>query len=218
MPADAPTPLATTADLQDSDYWDLVANMSATRQANLMLRATRMVERECGRRLAPFTLTETHRLVDTDVEDAVSAALPLPSQAQMNVDYARALGYPLLVRHFWLAEYPPAYPDMWTGGLTDVTIKWSYGETLTVDMSTVQFEPDTGHGRFLLGTFVPPGSTGVFTYTGGYTTIPADLVEACCVAAAILAVHSLEPQARPEVDTEGLRGLLDGLLADYDTA
>lgn len=216
MAADDVTPLATVSDVDATPYSDLLTRLDATYQSALMVRATRQIESVCDRRLAPFTgLVESHRLVDSDVEDAVSAALPLPNQAQINVDYARALGYPLLVRHFWLEQYPAKYPDLWSGAVTACTIKWSYGEVLTVDLTTLQYENDTGHGRFLLGTFVPPGSVGVFTYSGGYATVPADLQEACIVQAALFAMHSLEPQARPEINTGDLREHLDDLIAPY---
>jgi len=69
----------------------------------------------------------------------------------------------------------------------------SFSGVQDVDVTQLQYEPDTGHVRFQLGTFVPPGTTIVSTYSGGYSTVPSSLVRACKFATASLAVAELDP-------------------------
>ena len=213
------TPLATAAAFTSTAYSDMAAHLQAGDLDATMLKATRACETAARRRLAPFTgLVETQRLQDTDVEDALATAIPMPMQAQMNTDYARSLGYNQLVRHFWMREYPPLYPDLWTGSVTAISVFWSYSATAyTVPVSSVQFEPDTGHGRFQLGTFIPPGSTGSITYDGGYSSVPEDLEQACIVMAASILLKSLDPAMNSTGhDPDQLRAdavaLLDGYI------
>lgn len=191
------TPLATSAQFNLTPFQDLAKNLQAGELDNTMLRATRACESQCRRRLAPFTgLVETLRLVDGDVEDPIAVAIPLPGQAQINIDYSRALGYSSLMRHAWVREFPPLYQDLWTGSVSSVDIFWSYQSTAyTVPTTSLQYEADTGHIRFALGTFVPPGSTGKITYSGGYSTIPDDLVHACITMAASIIIKELDPRA-----------------------
>ena len=208
--------LASTAAFNATAYANLAADLPPEQLTEVMLRASRACESACRRRLMPFTLTESHRLVDSDVEDAITLTMAMPNQAQINLDYARALGFPQLVRHFWVLESPPLYPDMWTGHITAISIRWSYAlDPLTVNPATVQFEPDTGHARFALGTFVPPGSTGLVTYTGGYSLIPEDLVEAAIMKAAVILLRRLDPAMRGNMAPGDLNGEADELLAPY---
>jgi hypothetical protein len=80
----------------------------------------------------------------------------------------------------------------------------------------MQFEPDTGHLRFQLGTFVPQGTTIAIMYSGGYFTIPADLVEAGRFMAASIAVKQLDPvDGRSGHDPDALRAEAMEMLAPY---
>jgi hypothetical protein len=194
MAIDNPTPLVTVSQFQSGPFADLTSNFSPAALNDLVLEATRVIEDQCQRRLAPFTnITESGRAISTDVEDVLQVSVPVLAQAQMNMDYAQALGYPQLVRHYWLNEFPPRYQEMWTTTLNSITIYWSFGATVTVDPSTVEFQPETGHMRFLLGTFVPPGSTISVTYSGGYQTVPASLRKAAAFMAGSIALKELEP-------------------------
>ena len=196
MAADSPTPLATVAQMQEGPFGDLVRDYSAQALSDLMVQATRAVEDATGRRLAPFTLTESQRMTALDVEDGLTEGMPLPNAAQISAEYGQARGVGNLVRHFWVRHYPPHYPDLWSPAaqISALNVAWSFGGTTAVAPTSLQYEPDTGHVRFLIGTFVPPGSTATYTYTGGYSTTPAGLLRATLMQAAVLALEDLNPE------------------------
>lgn len=197
MAVDTPIPLATTADFKLTPFEDLSAQFSTQAITQLMFTATRRCESACDRRLAPFTgLVQTFRADSLDIEDALDSYVPLDPTSQLGFSRAQSLGSTLLTRHFWVREFPPRYQDLWTGEVTDLHAFRSFSGDEQIQASTVQFEPDTGHGRFQLGTFIPPGTTIRVTYSGGYATVPADLVEACRFMAASIAVKWLDPESR----------------------
>lgn len=203
--ADTVTPLATTAQLQAGKFADLVRDYDPGSLDQIMIEATRMCEDHVDRRLAPFTgLVETQRADALDVEDALDAYVPLDPTAQLGFSRASSLGSTLLTRHFWTREFPARYPDMWHGAITGIQLLRSFSGVQTVDVSQVQYEPDTGHCRFQLGTFVPAGTTIVVTYSGGYSTVPASLVRACKLFAASLVASELDPM-QPGHDPGALR-------------
>ncbi|MCW2901278.1 MAG: hypothetical protein JWO67_3543 [Streptosporangiaceae bacterium] len=195
MPADTPTPLATFEQLNTGAFADLVRDYDASAQTDLMIEATRQCESVADRRLVAFTLTESHRATGVDPDEyADSANLPLDIQGTIGRSYAMALGATTLVRHVWLNEYAPRYPEFWS--YTNIAVKTilSYGGSQ--DMAVSQLigpEPDSGHLWFQLGTFLPIGSMIRVTYSGGYTTVPADLVRAGKYMAASIAVRELDP-------------------------
>lgn len=191
------TPLATSTDFNASAYADMAAHITTAELTRIMVAATRTCENACGRRLAPFDqLVETTRLQDGDVEDVLPVGLPLPMQAQMGIDYANALSMPALVRFFQVRNYPGTFPDLWTGAIESFTISWSVQiSPFTVPAQAIQFFPDTGLGTFNIGTFVPPGATGVITYSGGYTTVPDDLKQAALDMAAWHLARMLDPNS-----------------------
>jgi len=215
--ADAPIPLASAAQFQEGPFANLVSGFSTMAIDNLLINATRNCESACDRRLARFTgLVETKRADALDVEDALDAYVPLDPTSQLGFSRAQSLGSTLLVRHFWVREYPPRYPDLWSGSISAINLFRSYSGSQVVDISTVQFEPDTGHCRFQLGTFVPPGTTIQAIYSGGYTTTPADLIEACRFMAASIAVKQLDPiDGRSGHDPDALRAEAMEMLAPY---
>ena len=217
MAADAPIPLASAAQFQEGPFANLVSGFSTMAIDNLLINATRNCESACDRRLARFTgLVETKRADALDVEDALDAYVPLDPTSQLGFSRAQSLGSTLLVRHFWVREYPPRYPDLWSGSISAINLFRSYSGSQVVDISTVQFEPDTGHCRFQLGTFVPPGTTIQAIYSGGYTTTPADLIEACRFMAASIAVKQLDPiDGRSGHDPDALRAEAMEMLAPY---
>lgn len=195
---DSGTPLCTWAQFTSGAFQDLARNYTDSAAQNaILLEATRGCETICDRRLAPFTgLLETQRANALDVEDALDAYVPLDPTSQLGFSRAQSLGSTLLVRHFWLREAPPRYPDMWTGAISSLTVRRSFSGTQVVDQSGIQFEPDTGHVRFALGTFIPPGTTILCTYSGGYSTVPADLVRAAKLMTAALIVRELAPTSQ----------------------
>ncbi|MFE9127098.1 hypothetical protein ACFYOF_17035 [Streptomyces sp. NPDC007148] len=196
MAADCPIPLATSADMQEGQFADLVRDYSASDIDQLMVESTRLCEGIAGRRLAPFTgLPETHRATGIDPDEYSDASnMPMDLQGTLGRSYADALGASDQVRHCWLNEYAGRYPDMWTYANLQVTILRSYGGTSTVASTTLLgAEPDSGHVWFQLGTFLPVGSLIRVTYDGGYTTVPADLARACKLKAAVLVLGEIDP-------------------------
>jgi hypothetical protein len=192
--ADTVTPLATPAQMQEGAFADLVRSFTSQALTDMMAEATRMCEDYTDRRLAPFTgLVETQRAMGLDVEDALDAYVPLDPTSQLGFSRGASLGSTMLVRHFWLREYPARNQDLWTGAVAGISLLRSFSGTQTVDISQIQFESDTGHCRFQLGTFVPAGTTIVCTYSGGYATVPASLVRACKYMAASIAVTEVDP-------------------------
>jgi hypothetical protein len=197
--ADAPVPLANWAQLSEGPFSDLVAGYtSATAQSDLMFEATRRCEDETQRRLAPFTaVTESHRAsgVDPDEFAGSGADVPMSIQGTLGQSYASALGYDTnMIRHVWVHEYAPRYPDMWAYSGVSVTYTLSVGGAQTLTATQVSGpEPDSGHLWIPLGTFLPVGSWIRVTYSGGYTTVPAGLVRACKLMAASIAARELDP-------------------------
>lgn len=214
--ADAGTPLCTWAQFISGAFKDLARNYTDVQAQNdILLEATRECETVCDRRLAPFTgLVETQRAEALDVEDALDAYVPLDPTSQLGFSRAQSLGSTLLVRHFWVREAPPRYQEMWTGAIASITLRRSFSGSQDVVSSTIQYEVDTGHVRFQLGTFVPPGTTIVATYSGGYTTMPANLVRAGKLMTASLIVRELAPTAQGR-DPELLRDEAISALAGY---
>lgn len=217
MPTDSPTPLASVAQFTEGPFANLVSGYSGTAQSNLMLQATRACESACDRRLAPFTnIIETQRADAMDIEDAMDAYVPLDPTSQLGFSRAQSLGSTLLTRHFWTREHPPRYPELWTGSISAITLYRSYSGAQLINVGQIQYEPDTGHCRFALGTFVPPGTTIQVTYSGGYITVPADLVQACQYMAASMAVKQLDPvDGRSGHDPDALRADALEMLAPY---
>lgn len=207
MAADTPTPLCTSAIMQQGAFADLVRDFSGPTLDHLMMRATRMCESAVDRRLAPFTnITETQRAQMLDVDDITEIPGPMEPSAQLGFSRAQSLGTSQLVRHFWLREYPARYPELWTGSITSINLLRSYSGTQAVVPNTTQYEPDTGHCRFQLGTYVPTGTTIVVVYSGGYSTVPLDLEQACEFMAASLVLKQLDPaQAMHGHDPDALR-------------
>jgi hypothetical protein len=193
---DAPTPLATSAQMLSGRFAELVRDFDPADLDQLMVEATRECEGEVNRRLAPFTqLTESHRAEGIDPDEyADSANLPMDLQGTLGRSYALALGASTLVRHCWLNEYAPRHPEYWEYANVGITIIRSYGGTQTVSAAQLlDTATDTGHVFFQLGLFLPIGSTIKLTYDGGYQTIPADLVRAAKYMAASIAANELDP-------------------------
>lgn len=196
MAADSPVPLATSADMQGGQFADLVRDYSPAALDQTMIEATRLCEGVAGRRLAPFTgVPETHRATGIDPDEYTDAtSLPMDILGSLGRSYANALGAGDQVRHVWLNEFAPRYPEMWTYSNLQITILRSYGGSQTVNTANIiGAENDSGHVWFTLGTFLPLGSLIRATYNGGYTTVPADLNRACKLKAAVLVLGEIDP-------------------------
>lgn len=199
MPVDSPTPLASAANFNEGALADLARSYNPTALNDILIQATRAVETECGRRLAPFTITETHRAEGIDPDEYTdSANLPLDLMGSLGRSYAYALGASSLIRHVWLNEYAPLYQEMWTYSNVSVNLTRSYGGNQPVSAAQILQGPDvdTGHLWFKIGLFLPVGSQINVTYSGGYTTMPADLVRACIYMAGAIIVRELDPLAQ----------------------
>lgn len=214
--ADSPTPLATSAQMSEGAFADLVRSYSTQALSDLMIEATRQCEGVVGRRLAPFTqLPETHRAEGIDPDEYADAAnLPMDIQGTLGRSYAMALGANSLVRHCWLNEYAPRHAEYWSYANINITLIRSYGGTQTVSPAQIlTTSPDTGHIFFQLGLFLPVGTTISIAYDGGYQTIPADLVRACKFMAASLAVTELDPVGQAHGhDPDALEGKAVAIL------
>lgn len=188
------TPLATYQDFNNSAYSNMAANISTTELQRIMNAATRACEAATKTRLAVFTTTENTRLQDTDIEDMLPAGITLPAQAQIGVDYARSLNVPALVRSFSVRNYPRLYPENWTGSISAVSLHWpAQVAPLTISTNAIYYQADIGEAYFNLGTFTPPGAIAQVTYSGGYTTVPEDLLQACLHMAASILGRMLDP-------------------------
>lgn len=222
MPTDAPTPLATSAQFNASAFADLATNLQAGEIDQVMIEATRACEGVVGgRRLAPFTVTETQRAdgVDPDEYGDNAAGLPLDLPGTVGRSYANSLGAGSLVRHMWLSHYAIRFPEFWTPyTVNTLTLVRSYGGSqVIVPTSLIGPEPDSGHLWFQIGTFLPVGSLIRVNYTGGYTTVPADLVRACKAMAASIIIKELDPSiaAATGHDPDLLRDEAVEFLAPY---
>lgn len=206
MAVDVVTPLCTVEQFLEGAFADLARDYTTTALNNILTQATRTCESATDRRLAPFTITETQRADAMDIEDALDAYVPLDPTSQLGFSRAQSLGSTLLVRHFWVREAPPRYPEYWTGTLNSISLLRSFSGTQVVPVSGIQYEPDTGHCRFQLGTFVPAATTIVVNYSGGYTTVPADLVLAGSFMSASILLKQLDPaMAQHGHDPDALR-------------
>jgi hypothetical protein len=221
--ADAPTPLCSVAQFEGGAFADLAAGYTqSTGQplSDILVEATRACESECGgRRLAPFTVTETHRAgaIDPD-EYSDQSNLPMDIQSTLGASYARAIGASSLVRHVWVDQTAPLYQDLWAYSNVSVKVIRSYGGTQNLQPTQILNgpEPDTGHLWFQLGLFLPIGSRVQVTYGGGYTVaIPGDLVRACKLMAAWMIVTELNPEDTSH-DPDRLHAAALMILQNYD--
>ena len=220
MPEDNPTPLCTPEQLKDGAFADLVHGFSASAVADMLAEATRACETEVGRRLAPFTgLVESHRMSGVDPDEySDSASLPLDLAGQLGRSWASSLNSGSdLVRHIWLHQCAPHYPEFWSYSDISISVTRSYGGAQA--FVTGGFEGpdvDTGHVWFRLGTWLPIGTYATVRYSGGYTTVPSDLRRACKYMAAAIACRELAPlQANHGHDPDALEALAVSWLAPY---
>jgi hypothetical protein len=221
--ADSPIPLCSAVQFSTGAFADLAKYYTdQTEQPldDILVEATRACESECGgRRLAPFTVTETHRasMIDPD-EYSDQSNLPMDIQSTLGASYAQAIGASSLVRHVYVDQYAPLYQDLWTYSGVSVEIIRSYGGTQNLQPAQILSgpEPDTGHLWFQLGLFLPIGSRVQVTYSGGYTVaIPGDLVRAAKFMTAWMIICELNPEDTNH-DPDRLHAAALMLLQNYD--
>ena len=217
-PAAAPAyqPIATLNDLQTGALKYITRGVEAAYLADVLVRASRQVEHRCQRRFSPF-----YGLVESDVAEGVSAeGFGYGNGAQslgFAGDFNTRRGYgDEMVRDFWVRESAPQQSELWTYGALSVRILRPYSGDLLLASQVIGPQSDTGHCRFLPGTYCPPGSTIVVTYSGGYTGgFPEDLVQAVKLTAAKTLILEIEPQNRPGLDTNDLDGEITEILSAY---
>jgi len=207
--------------MQTGQFADLVRDYSADALDQLMVESTRQCEGIAGRRLAPFTaVPESHRATGIDPDELSGGTdMPMSLQGTVGASYSTALGGSSsgMVRHCWLNEFAPRYPEMWTYANLAVTIFQSYGGSQSIaPAQIIGAEPDSGHIWFQLGTFLPPGSLIRMLYDGGYTTVPADLGRASKLLAASLVLGEIDPAGTQfSHDPGALRKQAEDILCNY---
>ena len=215
---DTVAPLAQPSDFEDyGSLGEVFRNNPNPDPTNLLMRATRSIESRCDRRLAPFTgLVESSRAEGIDPALGPGGDWPLDLPGALGRSKANAFGASSLVRDLWLSQYAPVFPDLWQTTVTGIALIRAYGDTEQVPPTAVEGpQPDTGHVRLRLGTFCPPGTTIVITYTGGYNPVPDDLVQACLLQAVKLALIGAEPQTRQGISHQDLDLEIAALLDPY---
>lgn len=215
-----PAALATVADFSKR-YPELVVDLDATTIADILVEATSHLEDITGRRLAPFTgHIYQDRLFGIDpAEYGNNADLPMDIFGSLGMSQAIALGASTLVRHFWLDQHAPAYPELWTYSIQSMTIFRTYGDYQPIDFLNGGVRgPDVtdGHVWLRLGTFAPEGSRVEVVYDGGYTKgIPPSLRRACLFQAAKFIMLEFEPQTRREMNLDEIEKQIDKLIGPW---
>jgi len=215
-----PVSLASVADLQRR-YPELVVDLEPTLLADILVEATTHLEDRTGRRLAPFTgHIFQERLFGIDpAEYGNNADMPMDIYGSLGMSQAIALGASTLVRHFWLDQFAPVYPELWTYNIQSMTLFRTYGDEQPIDFEHGGIRgPDVtdGHVWIRLGTFAPEGSRIQVVYDGGYTNgIPASLRRACLFQAAKFIILEFEPQTRREMNLDQIDQQIDSIIAPW---
>jgi hypothetical protein len=214
---DQPTSLATATDFKEfGSFSTLVRDLEDPIITKLLDRASRSIESDCDRRLLPFTITESSRADGIDSATSDTNGRPLDEIAALGQNEARAYGVSNLVRDIWLDQFAPLYPEMWQYSNISIELARAIGGNTTLTGSTLEGpEPDTGHLRVRLGTFMPAGTTVRVTYSGGYQTIPEDLNTATIFKAAKFAILAAEPQSRKGMTTADLDAAILDLISPF---
>lgn len=151
-----PAPLATAADFKRR-FPSLSADIPPDVLDELMVEATSHIEVITSRRLAPFTdhiYTEMLYGIYPD-EYGGSTELPLDLTAAIGLSYANALGTGSLVRHFWLDQFAPHLPELWSYNVQSMLLILTYGDTQLLFPSNLIAGPDVTDGHcFVPGTRV----------------------------------------------------------------
>jgi hypothetical protein len=215
-----PVSLASVADLQKR-YPELVVDIEATTIADILVEATSHLEDRTGRRLAPFKghIYEDRLFGIDPSEYGNNADMPMDIFGSLGLSQAIALGASTLVRHFWLDQFAPVYPELWTYNIQSMTIFRTYGDYQPIDVYHGGVRgPDVtdGHVWLRLGTFAPQGTRVRVVYDGGYTvSIPPSLRRACLFQAAKFIILEFEPQTRRDMNLDQIDTQIDMLIAPW---
>jgi len=215
-----PVALATVAEFSKR-YPELVVDLDATTIADILVEATAHLEDLTGRRLAPFKgHIYQDRLFGIDPSEyGNNADMPMDIFGSLGMSQAIALGASTLVRHFWLDQHAPAYPELWTYNIQSMTIYRTYGDYQPIDFNHGGVRgPDVtdGHVWIRLGTFAPEGSRIEVVYDGGYTNgIPPSLRRACLFQAAKFIMLEFEPQTRREMNLDDIDKQINSLIGPW---
>lgn len=215
-----PVSLATVADFQRR-YPELVVDLEPSLLADILVEATTHLEDLTGRRLAPFTgHVFQERLFGIDpMEYGNNADMPLDIYGSLGLSQAIALGASTLVRHFWLDQFAPVYPELWTYNIQSMTIFRTYGDFQPILFNDGGIRgPDVtdGHVWLRLGTFAPEGTRVQVVYDGGYTKgIPPSLRRACLFQAAKFVILEFEPQTRREMNLDEIEQQVNKLISPW---
>jgi hypothetical protein len=210
-----------TVDEFSKRYPELVVDLDPTTIADILVEATAHLEDLTSRRLAPFTgHVYQDRLFGIDpVEYGNNADMPMDIYGSLGMSQAIALGASTLVRHFWLDQHAPAYPELWTYDIQSMNIYRTYGDYQPIDFAHGGVRgPDVtdGHVWIRLGTFAPEGSRIEVVYNGGYTKgIPPSLRRACLFQAAKFVMLEFEPQTRREMNLQEIDTQINSLIGPW---
>lgn len=192
------TPLIALSDITAVPLANVISELSNAAQTQLLTDASRSIEGYCDRLFAPFTgHLEVHRAQDIDIDAQADEYVPLDLQGTLGTARARSLGANDLVRHVWLKERPPHYPEMWSGAISSIAVQHAVGGATTLDLSAqnLSYFYTTGEIFFPLGVYVVQGDRITVTYSGGYATVPDDLKRACVFEAIEIGMVDIFPLA-----------------------
>ena len=212
--------LASVAQLQER-FGELTRDVEPTVLQDILEEATQNIEDRIGRRVAPFTghvYQDALYGIDPD-EMGDGGNIPMSMLSTLGMSYADALGAGDNVRHFWLDQFAPMRPELWTYNVQSIQLYRTYGDTQPVDFGNggvLGPEVDSGHVWLRLGTFAPQGTRVQVIYDGGYTVaIPPSLRRACLFQAAKFLILEAEPQVRRDMNLEEIDMQISMLLAPW---
>lgn len=205
-------------------FGELAKNTTPETIQGIIIEACASLEDMVDRRLAPFTgVIYEDRLFGSDPDEYGSSMLNVPMSAQgmMGMSYAQAVGATDLIRHFWLPEYAPRYPELWTYQITSMQLSLTYGNKQLITIPNGGLIGDSpsstdGHCWLRLGTFAPEGSRIKVVYSGGYTKgIPPSLARAALYQTAKYLMLEIEPQQRSGLSLDEIDLQVTKLMAPW---
>jgi len=216
-----PPALATVADLQQR-FPEVTQGIDPGVLADILVEATSFIEDNTSRRLAPFTnhICEERLFgISPDEYGDVSADMPIDIYGSLGISKAAALGASDLVRHMWLDQYAPFYPELWTYQIHSMRIYRTYGDYQDIDFNHGGITGPNitdGHVWFRLGTFIPEGSFAKVVYSGGYTEgVPPALRRACLFQAIKYVILECEPQMRAAMDLREIDAVVEANIVNW---
>lgn len=216
-----PPALATVSDLQ-LRFPEVTQGIEPGVLADILVEATSFIEDNTSRRLAPFTnhICEERLFgISPDEYGDVSADMPIDIYGSLGISKAAALGASDLVRHLWLDQYAPFYPELWTYDIHSMRIFRTYGDYQDIDFNhggILGPNITDGHVWFRLGTFIPEGSFVKVVYSGGYTNgVPPALRRACLFQAIKYVILECEPQMRTAMDLKEIESSVEMNIVNW---